>query len=94
MYGEEEATRRPGQRHCLGDLPRRNQQVQGLTSEGPLERQLEEAVRIKVALLRGFLMLGQGQKTQKLKVHQVLLNIKMKNLFPWFLTLGGGEGGD
>ena len=60
----------------------------------PLERQLEEAVRIKLAKTRGFLMLGRGRKARKLKVNPILLNRKMENFSPWFLTLGGGEGWD
>ena len=48
----------------------------------PLERQLEEAVRIKLARTRGFLMLGQGRKARKLKVNPILLNRKMENFSP------------
>ena len=60
----------------------------------PLLRQLEEAVRIKNARSRGHLMLGRGPKAKKILLNPALLNRKMENFSPWFLTLPGGGGGD
>ena len=56
----------------------------------PLLRQLEEAVRIKMAKASGMVMLGRGLKTKRLLVNRVLLNRKMENYSPWLLTLDGG----
>ena len=56
----------------------------------PLLRQLEEAVRIKVAKASGIIMLCQGPKAKRLLVNRVLLNRKMENYSPWLLTLDGG----
>ena len=55
-----------------------------------LERQVEEAVRIKFAMAKGFLMLGHGRKSRKIKLNKMLLNRKIENFSPWFLTMGGG----
>ena len=52
----------------------------------PMERQIEEAVRIKYVMSRDFFVMGQ-----KVKMNQGLLNRKMENLSPWFLTMGGGD---
>ena len=57
----------------------------------PLQRQLEEAVRIKTVMKQGFIVLGQGPKARKLKLKKILLNRKMEKFSPWFLTMGGGE---
>ena len=57
----------------------------------PLLRQLEEAVRIKVAKASGFVMLGRGPRAKKLLVNRELLNRKMENYSPWLLT--GAVGG-
>ena len=57
----------------------------------PLERQIEEAVRIKYVMSRGFLVMGQGRRAKKVKMNRRLLNRKMENFSPWFLTMGGGE---
>ena len=56
----------------------------------PLLRQLEEAVRIKMAKTSGIVMLGRGPKAKRLLVNRVLLNRKMENYSPWLLTLDGG----
>ena len=56
----------------------------------PLLRQLEEAVRIKLAKASGIVMLGRGPKAKRLLVNRVLLNRKMENYSPWMLTLDGG----
>ena len=56
----------------------------------PLLRQLEEAVRIKHAKCRGHLLLGRGLRAKKILLNPALLNRKMENFSPWFLTLGGG----
>jgi hypothetical protein len=57
----------------------------------PLLRQLEEAVRIKHARSRGYLMLGRGPRAKKILLNPSLLNRKMENYSPWFLTLWGGS---
>jgi hypothetical protein len=56
----------------------------------PLLRQLEEAVRIKHARCNGHLMLGRGPRAKRILLNPALLNRKMENFSPWFLTLGGG----
>ena len=56
----------------------------------PLLRQLEEAVRIKVAMTSGFVMLGRGPKARKMLVNRSILNRKMENYSPWLLTLEAG----
>ena len=56
----------------------------------PLLRQLEEAVRIKLAKTSRIVMLGRGPKAKRLLVNRVLLNRKMENYSPWLLTLDGG----
>ena len=58
----------------------------------PLQRQVEEAVRIRNAMTRGFLMLGRGYRRKKMLVNKQILNRKLENFSPCFLTLGGGEG--
>ena len=55
-----------------------------------LERQVEEAVRIKFAMAKGFLMLGHGRKSRKIKLNKMLLNRKIEKFSPWFLTMGEG----
>jgi hypothetical protein len=56
-----------------------------------LLRQLEEAVRIKQARSCGHLMLGRGPRARRILLNPALLNRKMENFSPWFLTLGGGD---
>ena len=56
----------------------------------PLLRQLEEAVRIKIAMTSGFVMLGRGPKARKMLVNRAILNRKMENYSPWLLTLEAG----
>ena len=56
----------------------------------PLLRQLEEAVRIRVAMTCGFVMLGRGPKARKMLVNRAILNRKMENYSPWLLTLEAG----
>ena len=58
----------------------------------PLQRQVEEAVRIRNAMTRGFLWLGQGRRRRKMLVNKKILNRKLENFSPCFLTLGGGDG--
>ena len=57
----------------------------------PLERQIEEAVRIKYVMSRGFLVMGHGRTAKKVNINSRLLNRNMENFLPWFLTMGGGE---
>ena len=56
----------------------------------PLQRQIEEAVRIRQVMQEGFLPIGQGPKARKIKLCRHLIYRKMENFSPWFLTLGGG----
>ena len=42
-----------------------------------LERQVDEAVRIKFAMAKGFLMLGHGCESRKMKLNKMLLNRKI-----------------
>ena len=58
----------------------------------PLHRLLEEAIRIRIAKTRGILILGRGRKKKRIKVNKNILNRKLENFSPFFLTLGGGEG--
>ena len=58
----------------------------------PLHRQLEEAIRIRNAMTKGFLTLGRGSKKRKMLVSKKILNRKLENFLPSFLTLGGGDG--
>ena len=59
----------------------------------PLQRQIEEAVRIKSVMKKGFLLVGRGPKARAMKMNRSLMNRKMENFSPWFLTMGGGDGG-
>ena len=54
----------------------------------PLQRQIEQAVMTK-----GFLLMGRGPKAKPMKMNRRLMNRKMENFSPWFLTMGGGDGG-
>ena len=56
----------------------------------PLQRQIEEAVRIRQVMQKDFLQVGQGPMARKIKLCRCLLNRKIENFSPWFLTLGGG----
>ena len=58
----------------------------------PLHRQLEEAIRIRNAMNKGFLTLGRESKRRKMLVNKNILNRKLENFSPSFLTLGGGDG--
>ena len=62
------------------------------TWKKPLQRQVEESVRIRNARTRGFLMLGRGKRKKKMLVNKQILNRKLENFSPCFLTLGGGDG--
>ena len=42
-----------------------------------LERQVLEAIRINFAMAKGFLMLGHGHKSRKIKINKKLLNRKV-----------------
>ena len=57
----------------------------------PLERQMDGAVRIEYVMNRGYLVMGQGRKVKKVKINGMLLNRKIKNFSPWFLTMEGGK---
>ena len=57
----------------------------------PLYRQLEEGVRIRKAKTMGILSLGRGRKTRTMLVNKKILNRKLANFSPFFLTNGGGE---
>ena len=57
----------------------------------PLYRQLEEGVRIRKAKTSGILSLGRGQKGKTMLVNKSILNRKLENFSPFFLTMGGGE---
>ena len=57
----------------------------------PLQRQVEEAVRIRNAMTKGFLWLGKGKRRRKLLVNKRILNRKLENFSPCFLTMGGGD---
>ena len=59
----------------------------------PLQRQIEEAVRIKSVMTKGFFLMGRGPTAKHMKMNRRLMNRKMKNFSPWFLTMGGGDGG-
>ena len=57
----------------------------------PLYRQLEESVRIRIAKTKGILTLGRGTKRKTMRVNKKILNRKLENFSPFFLTMGGGE---
>ena len=57
----------------------------------PMYRQIEESVRIKTAKTNGILILGKGARRNTLKVNRKILNRKLENFSPFFLTMGGGE---
>ena len=58
----------------------------------PLHRLLEETIRIRIAKTRGILVLGRGKRKKRWSVNRNILNRKLKNFSPFFLTLGGWEG--
>ena len=58
----------------------------------PLHRLLEEAIRIRIAKTKGILILRRGKRKKRVQVNRSILNRKMENFSPFFLTMGGGEG--
>ena len=57
----------------------------------PLHRQLEEGIRIRKAKNSGILNLGRGKTMKTMIVKKKILNRKLENFSPFFLTMGGGE---
>ena len=44
-------------------------------------------------MTKGFLLMGRGPTAKGMKMNSRLMNRKIENFSPWFLTMGGGDGG-
>ena len=61
------------------------------SNQKPLYRHLEESVRIKTAKTKGILILGRGNRRKTVRINKNILNRKLENFPPFFLSMGGGE---
>ena len=58
----------------------------------PLHRLLEEVIRIRIAKTKSILILGRGRRKRRVRINKSILDRKLENFSPFFLTLGRGEG--